>query len=55
MESVRIDLGSKHKNLEGNIIDSVTIGSYEGEILIKTSDDITPPAPPKGVKIPSNQ
>jgi len=50
-ESVQINLGGEYKNLDGNIVETLTLGSHEGKILLKISDDTTPPAPPKGVKI----
>jgi hypothetical protein len=38
-ESVQINLGSRYKNLEGNIIDTITLGIHEGEILLKHLED----------------
>ena len=38
-ESFQIDLGEKYKTLDGVITDTLTIGSREGEILIKHSED----------------
>ena len=34
-ESVQIDLGTKYKTLDGNIVETLTLGSREGEILLK--------------------
>lgn len=38
-ESVQINLGTKYKNLDGVITDNVTLGSHEGEILLKRSEN----------------
>jgi hypothetical protein len=38
-ESAQINLGSRYKNLEGNIIDTITLGIHEGEILLKHIED----------------
>jgi hypothetical protein len=38
-ESVQINLGERYKNFDGNIIDTITLGSHEGEILIKRSEN----------------
>jgi hypothetical protein len=38
-ESVQINLGAKYKNLDGNIIDTITLDSHEGEILLKHSEN----------------
>jgi hypothetical protein len=50
-ETVQVKLNGKYKNIDGVVTDTITLGNHEGEILIKISDDTTPPAPPKGVKI----
>jgi len=50
-ESVHISLGEKYKNLGGVVTDTITLGSHEGEILLKISENATPPAPPKGLRI----
>jgi hypothetical protein len=51
LENVQINLGNKYKNLNGVTIDTITLGSREGEILLKISGDTTPPVPPTGVKV----
>jgi hypothetical protein len=38
-ESVLINLEEKYKNLDGNIVDTITLGRHEGEILLKHFED----------------
>ncbi len=38
-ESFQTSLGAKYKTLDGNVIDAVSLGSREGEILLKVSGD----------------
>ena len=49
--SVQINLGSSYKRLDGSTTDTISLGSHEGEVLLKMSNDTTPPAPPKGLRI----
>jgi hypothetical protein len=38
-ESVQIDLGTKYQTLDGVITDTITLGSHEGEIILKRSEN----------------
>ena len=38
-ESFQTSLGAKYKTPDGNIIDTITLGSHEGEILLKLSEN----------------
>jgi hypothetical protein len=38
-ESVQINLGTKYKTLNGTITDTISLGSHEGEILLKRSEN----------------
>jgi hypothetical protein len=38
-ESVQINLGGEYKNLEGVITETIALGSHEGEILLKRSEN----------------
>lgn len=38
-ESIQINLGEKYKALDGVITDTITLGSREGEILLKHTED----------------
>lgn len=40
--SVQIDLAEKYKNLDGIVTDVITLGSHEGEVLTKSSEDTNP-------------
>lgn len=51
LEGFQTNLGTKYKTLDGNIIDTLTLGSREGEILLKFSKDTTAPAPPRDLRI----
>jgi len=47
----QISLAEKYKNLDGVTTDTMTLGSHEGEVLLKILGDITPPSSPKGLKV----
>jgi len=53
-ESVPINFGTKYKTLDGVITDTITLGNHEGEILLKFSENTTPPAPPNCLRILTN-
>jgi hypothetical protein len=46
-ESVQINLGGRYKNLDGIITNTIVLGSHEGEVLMKLSEDTIPPTPAK--------
>ncbi len=48
-DPVTIDLSNSYKNLDGNIVSSITLISHQGEILEKI--DTTPPSAPTGVAV----
>jgi hypothetical protein len=38
-ESIQVNFGDKYKNLTGNIVETLTLGNHEGEILLKRSEN----------------